>query len=217
MPWGDSSKLKVAEWVLAIGNPFQLNQTVTLGIVSAIGRANIGVAGIRGLHPDRRGDQPGQLRRRADQRARRADRHQHGDLLSESGGYQGVGFAVPSNLARRIVDDLIKYGEVRRGSIGHGAVPHAQPGARAAARDHRHPRRARVSHDARPRPRTRPASGPATSSLRFNGQVVENDAQLRRLLSDTKAGTTARIEVLREGKRQTVEVPVVQQSETGRN
>ena len=44
IPWGDSSKLKVAEWVLAIGNPFQLSQTVTLGIVSALGRANIGIA-----------------------------------------------------------------------------------------------------------------------------------------------------------------------------
>ena len=81
LPWGDSSKLKVAEWVLAIGNPFQLNQTVTLGIVSALGRSLGGSArDLRGLHPDRRRDQPRQLRRRAGQRARRADRHQHRDL-----------------------------------------------------------------------------------------------------------------------------------------
>ena len=81
LPWGDSSKLKVAEWVLAIGNPFQLNQTVTLGIVSATGtQPRRHARDLRGLHPDRRGDQPGQLGRRAGQRARRADRHQHGDL-----------------------------------------------------------------------------------------------------------------------------------------
>ena len=58
LPWGDSSKLKVAEWVLAIGNPFQLNQTVTLGIVSATGRSLEGQPrDLRGLHPDRRRDQ----------------------------------------------------------------------------------------------------------------------------------------------------------------
>ena len=89
MPWGDSSKLKVAEWVLAIGNPFQLNQTVTLGIVSAVGRHEPRHLGLRGLHPDRRGDQSGQLRRRAGQRARRAGRHQHGDLQRRAAATRG--------------------------------------------------------------------------------------------------------------------------------
>ena len=83
IPWGDSSTLKVAEWVLAIGNPFQLNQTVTLGIVSALGRDQRRHLRLRGLHPDRRRDQPRQLRRRAGQRARRARRHQHRDLQPE--------------------------------------------------------------------------------------------------------------------------------------
>jgi S1-C subfamily serine protease len=55
---GRLGKLKVAEWVLAIGNPFQLSQTVTLGIVSALRRSNIGAAWLRRLHPDRRGHQP---------------------------------------------------------------------------------------------------------------------------------------------------------------
>ena len=62
---GRLAKLKVAEWVLAIGNPFQLNQTVTLGIVSALGRSLAAARDLRGLHPDRRRDQPGQLGRRA--------------------------------------------------------------------------------------------------------------------------------------------------------
>ena len=117
LPWGDSSKLKVAEWVLAIGNPFQLNQTVTLGIVSATGRSLEGrLATLRRLHPDRRGDQPGQLGRRA-VNARGELIGINTAIFSETGGYQGIGFAVPSNLARHVMDDLIKYGEVQRGTI----------------------------------------------------------------------------------------------------
>ena len=117
MPWGDSSKLKVAEWVLAIGNPYQLNQTVTLGIVSALGRDQPRRLDLRGLHPDRRGDQPGQLRRRAGQRARRAGRHQHRDLQPER-RLSGHRLRRVEQPRRRVVNDLQQYGEVRRGSIG---------------------------------------------------------------------------------------------------
>jgi len=117
LPWGDSSKLKVAEWVLAIGNPFQLNQTVTLGIVSATGRS---LGGALATYEDfiqtdaaiNPGNSGGALI------------SARGELIgintaiySESGGYQGIGFAVPSNLARHVMDDLIKYGDVRRGTI----------------------------------------------------------------------------------------------------
>ena len=115
LPWGDSSKLKVAEWVLAIGNPFQLNQTVTLGIVSATGRSLEGrlatyedfIQTDAAINP---GNSGGALI------------NARGELVgintaisTESGGYQGIGFAVPSNLARHVMDDLIKLGEVRRG------------------------------------------------------------------------------------------------------
>ena len=78
LKWGDSSRTKVAEWVLAIGSPYQLSQSVSLGIISALGRKNLGLLGVRGLHPDRRGHQQRQLGRRARERAGRAHRHQHG-------------------------------------------------------------------------------------------------------------------------------------------
>ena len=119
IPWGDSSKLKVAEWVLAIGNPFQLNQTVTLGIVSAIGRANVGVAAYEDFIQTDAAINPGN--------SGGALINARGELVgintaiySQSGGYQGVGFAVPSNLARQVMNDLIKYGA---GAPRHAGLP----------------------------------------------------------------------------------------------
>src|SRR5438552_6203810 len=121
VPWGDSSQLKVGEWVLAIGSPYQLNQTVTAAIVSATGRTGLGFADYEDfIQTDaaiNRGNSGGALI------------NSRGELVgintgifTEGGGYQGIGFAVPSTLARRIVDDLKTYGEVRRGSIGRLSV-----------------------------------------------------------------------------------------------
>ena len=215
MPWGDSSKMKVGQWVLAIGSPFQLNQTVTLGIVSAIGRAGLGVSEYEdfiqtdaAINP---GNSGGGL---VDTRGALIGINTA--ILSQGGGSNGVGFAVPSNLARRIADDLIRYGEVRRGSIGMVQFVTLTPelseqleigGTRGAL----------VYRMYRTSPAYEAGLRPGDIVVRFNGQTVEDDAQLRRLLSDTKAGTTARIDVLRQGKTEAIQVPIVQQSSTGRN
>ena len=117
IPWGDSSRLKVAEWVLAVGNPYQLSQTVTLGIVSAVGRTNLGVSTYEDFIQTDAAINPGN--------SGGALVNARGELVgintvifSQSGGYQGIGFAVSSNLARRVVNDLQQYQEVRRGSMG---------------------------------------------------------------------------------------------------
>ena len=117
MSWADSSKLQVGEWVLAIGSPFQLSQTVTAGIVSATGRANVGFAEYEDFIQTDAAINPGN--------SGGALINTRGELVgintgifTQSGGYQGIGFAIPSNLARKIVDDLMKYGEVHRGTIG---------------------------------------------------------------------------------------------------
>ena len=117
MPWGDSSKLQVGEWVLAIGSPFQLSQTVTAGIVSATGRANVGFADYEDFIQTDAAINPGN--------SGGALVNTRGELVgintgifSQSGGYQGIGFAVPSNLAQHVVDELMKFGEVQRGTIG---------------------------------------------------------------------------------------------------
>ena len=112
--------------MLAIGSPFQLSQTVTAGIVSATGRANIGFADYEDFIQTDAAINPGN--------SGGALINTRGELVgintgifSESGGYQGIGFAVPSNLAQAVVDDLMKYGEVRRGSIGYVGIEKLTP------------------------------------------------------------------------------------------
>ena len=112
IPWGDSSKLHIAEWVLAIGNPYQLNSTVTLGIVSAVSRTNLGISAYEDFVQTDAAINPGN--------SGGALVNARGELVgintvifSQSGGYQGIGFAVSSNLARARVQ---RPAAVRRGA-----------------------------------------------------------------------------------------------------
>jgi len=207
LTWGDSSKLKVAEWVLAIGNPFQLNQTVTLGIVSALGRSLEGrlatyedfIQTDAAINP---GNSGGALV------------NSHGELIgintaifSETGGYQGVGFAIPSNLARHVMDDLLKYGEVQRGAI-LGVQFMALTTQIADQLGAPNTRGALVSEISQ-------RSDAWSAGLRagdiiviFNGRPVEDVSQFLRMLADSKVGTIAKLEILRESRRLQVDVPV---------
>ncbi len=115
--WGDSSKLQIGEWVLAIGSPFQLSRTVTAGIISATGRANVGFAEYEDFIQTDAAINPGN--------SGGALVNTRGELVgintgifSQSGGYQGIGFAVPSNLVQHVVNELREFGQVQRGTIG---------------------------------------------------------------------------------------------------
>jgi serine protease Do/serine protease DegQ len=119
MPLGDSSKLEVGDYVVAIGNPFGLQHTVTAGIVSALGRSGINpeaggyedfIQTDASINPGNSGGALVNLR---------------GELvginsaiLSRTGGNIGIGFAIPVNMARGVMDQLIKYGQVKRGILG---------------------------------------------------------------------------------------------------
>jgi Do/DeqQ family serine protease len=209
IPWGDSSKLKVAEWVLAIGNPFQLNQTVTLGIVSALGRANVGIAAYEDFIQTDAAINPGN--------SGGALINARGELIgintaifSQSGGYQGIGFAVPSNLARRVVDDLTKYGVVRRGSIGYFEV---SPLTSRVANELRAPTTdglvvMRISQRS-----AAYAAGlrPGDVVLGLNGRPISDAAAFMRTIADAPVGSTITLEILREAQRQSVRVPVQQE------
>jgi len=116
--FGDSDQLQPGDWVMAIGNPFNLGHTVTVGVISAKGRPFFPVPGREAGHaPDRRRDQPGQLRRAAAQHPRRGRRHQHRHLRRHAGRNLGIGFAVPINAIRELLPQL-RAGKVVRGRIG---------------------------------------------------------------------------------------------------
>jgi serine protease Do len=211
--WGDSSKLRVAEWVLAIGNPFQLNQTVTLGIVSATNRRLEGrVAEYEDFIQTDAAINPGN--------SGGALINARGELVgintaiySESGGYQGIGFAVPSNLARHVMDDIIKYGGVRRGTIRGIQL---QPMTPQIANELGAPdaRGVLVLGIIR-------ASDAYAAGLRqydiivsFNKTTIEDASQFIRLLADAEIGSTVTLTVLRDGRQRTIQIKIEQAANT---
>ena len=209
LPWGDSSKLKVAEWVLAVGNPFQLNQTVMLGIVSATGRSLEGrlatyedfIQTDAAINP---GNSGGALIN-----ARGELVGINTAIFSQSGGYQGIGFAVPSNLVRHVMDELIEFGAVRRGTITGIEL---QQMTEYAARQLGAPNtRGALVRSVSPR------SDAYQSGLRqfdiittFNDQAIDDAYQFLRLLADAKIGSSAKLGIFRQGKKITVDVTIEQ-------
>ena len=206
IPWGDSSKLKVAEWVMAVGNPFSLNQTVTLGIVSALGRANVGITAYEDFIQTDAAINPGN--------SGGALINSRGELVgintaifSQSGGYQGIGFAVPSNLVRRVVGDLTKYGRVRRGSIGRVDVIALNS---RLADELRAPRvdGVVVNQISRLSAAYQAGMQPGDVILSVNGQAITDPSQFMRVIADSAIGSTVRIELLRDGQRSTLRIAV---------
>ncbi|MBA3231638.1 MAG: trypsin-like peptidase domain-containing protein [Acidobacteria bacterium] len=210
LPWGDSSTLRVAEWVLAIGNPFQLNQTVTLGIVSATGRSLGGrlatyedfIQTDAAINP---GNSGGALI------------NARGELVgintaiySESGGYQGIGFAVPSNVARHVMEELITHGEVQRGTI---AGIWLQPMTTQLAAELKAPntRGALVIRMDQRGDAYQAGIRPGDIIVGFNGTSLDDAHHLLRLLADAQIGSTATLGLLRDGTSLPLRVPVVKE------
>lgn len=212
IPWGDSSKLQVGEWALAIGSPFQLSQTVTAGIISATGRANVGFADYEDFIQTDAAINPGN--------SGGALINSRGELIgintgifSQSGGYQGIGFAVPSNLARHVVDDLIRYGAVRRGTIGGISVEPLSPqyASEVGAPSEKGAVVVRMLRNAE-------AYGaglrPGDIIVGFNGRPVDDPSALYRLVADAAVGSTATLRVYREGRNVDLRVPIVSDART---
>jgi serine protease Do len=207
IPWGDSQRLKVAEWVLAIGNPYQLSETVTLGIVSAVNRQDVGINAYEDFVQTDAAINPGN--------SGGALVNSRGELVgintaifSQSGGYQGIGFAVASNLARLVQDDLQRFGEVRRGTIGYVQVA---PLTTRWAAELRVPDARGIIVADLPRDTAAFQGGlrPLDVVIAFNGAAVTDGAQLRRLVQDAPIGSTAEVTVIRQGRRVELRIPIL--------
>jgi S1-C subfamily serine protease len=209
IPWGDSSRLKVAEWVLAIGNPYQLSETVTLGIVSAVGRTNLGVSRYEDFIQTDAAINPGN--------SGGALVNSRGELVgintfiySESGGYQGIGFAVSGNLAQRIVSDLQQYQEVRRGTIGLAPDDYRGVTTRLSEQLGTPDTKGAVVYQMyRDSSAYRNGMRPGDVIVAFNGTQVDDPGHLWRLMSDAPIGSTAAVTVIRDRRRVELKIPVV--------
>ncbi|HEY5683333.1 MAG TPA: DegQ family serine endoprotease [Sulfuricaulis sp.] len=208
VPWGDSDKLEVGEYVLAIGNPFGLNQTVTQGIVSAVGRANVGIADYEDFIQTDAAINPGN--------SGGALVNVHGHLVgintaifSRSGGYMGIGFAVPSNMTRVVMDSLIKGGKVVRGWLGV-SIQDVTPdlAKQFGLKEARGALVGEVIADS-PAAAAGIQSGDVITS--FNGKTVDNTSILRNTVAQTPVGRTVKVNLLREKKTVSVEVKITEQ------
>jgi S1-C subfamily serine protease len=218
LPWGDSNHLRVAEWVLAVGNPFQFSRTVTQGIVSAAQRAGAQLGEYDDFIQTDAAINPGN--------SGGALVNSKGELIgintmiyngSGANTNVGIGFAIPAALAQEIMLQLIKDGEIRWGSI---ASPNDMTLVDLSPDNAR-----RLGIDATKGAfvyRIRTASSPYRAGLRpgdlivsLNGTGVTDSTQFNRALAKTKIGTTASLVVSRDGKSVTLSVPVIQAVSTG--
>jgi serine protease Do len=206
IPWGDSSRLRVAEWVLAIGNPFGVfNQSVTLGIVSATGRTVEGLSSESFIQTDaaiNKGNSGGALI------------NARGELVgintaiySETGGYQGIGLAVPSNLARKTLDELVKTGRIRRGTIVgiELATLTSEYAERLGAPDTRGVLVTRIDPRA---PAAQAGLRPGDIIVAMDSTTIEGGPHFIRLISDAQIGSVVTLTIIRDGRRGSVRVPI---------
>ena len=201
---GDSDALRVGEWAIAIGNPFGLDQTVTVGVVSATGRAVGGIATYENFIQTDASINPG---------------NSGGPLVNLRGEVigintaivatgQGIGFAIPANMVKRITGQLMDRGKVRRGWIGIAMEPLTRELAQALGlKDSRGAVVARVY-----------SNGPAAAAglqkndvvVSFEGTAIEDYHQLQRMSADAEVGKTVKLEIVRNRERRVVELRVAE-------
>ncbi len=204
---GDSDQLEVGDWVVAIGNPFGLAETVTAGIVSAKGRvigagpyddfiqtdASINPGNSGGPLLNTRGEVIGI----------------NSAIFSRSGGSVGIGFAIPINLARHVTDELREHGKVVRGWLGVSVQDVTPALAQSFGLDH--PRGALVVEVEPNGPGAHAGIERGDVIVEYNGTAIQESHQVPALVAETKIGDIAQVKVLREGHEQTLRMLIAEQ------
>ncbi|MHB8883357.1 MAG: DegQ family serine endoprotease [Thermodesulfovibrionales bacterium] len=205
--WGDSDKLQVGEFVLAIGNPFGLSHTVTMGIISAVGRANVGIADYEdfiqtdaAINPGNSGGPLVSIK---------------GELIgintaifSRSGGYQGIGFAVPSNMVRLVMEQLEKKGRVTRGWLGV-TIQELTPDL-SQKFGLKNSKGALVGDIAKGSPAEKAGIKRGDIILELNGKKIKDVGNLRNMVAQSKVGSEVQVLILRGDKEYTFKVLIAE-------
>ncbi len=207
--FANSGDVEVGDRVLAVGNPFGIGETVTSGIVSAKGRSGaLGLAYEDFIQTDAAinpGNSGGAL---VDMRGRLIGLNTA--ILSRSGGFQGIGFAIPSNMARHIMDSLVKNGRVVRGFLGV-TIQDLSPDL-ASEFGLKATKGAIVTDVTPDSPASRAGLKRDDVIEEFNGKPIKDSRDLSFAVAATDPGTEASLKLLRDGKEQTVTVKVGEQS-----
>lgn len=208
VPWGDASKLQVGEYVLAVGNPFGLNSTVTLGIVSALGRGRMGITQYEDFIQTDAAINPGN--------SGGALVNTKGELVgintaifSQSGGYQGVGFAVPTSMGQPIYESLVKNGKVVRGYLGIGIQDLNQDLAKSFKVSNGKGALVTDVKEDSPADHAGLQQGDVITS--YEASPVEDAVALQRLVTKSAVGSKVAMKVLRDGHEKALTVTIGEQ------
>ena len=201
---GDASKARVGEWVAAIGSPFGLENSVTAGIISAKSRSLPDESYVPFLQTDvaiNPGNSGGPLF------------NLNGEVIginsqiySRTGGYMGLSFAIPIDVAMKVKNDLQKFGKVERGRLGVTVQPLTKELADSFGL--KEARGALVSSVEAGSPAAKAGFQPGDVIVRVNDQPVEQSSDLPRVIGDTKPGTAITLQVLRQGSKKDLHVQV---------
>jgi serine protease Do len=202
VPFGNSDEARIGDWVMAIGNPFGLGGTVTLGIVSAVGRDISSGPYDDFIQTDasiNRGNSGGPLF------------NMQGEvigintaIISPSGGSIGIGFSIPASLATGIIDQLVEFGETRRGWLGVQIQSVTEEIAESLGLEKASG--ALVSGVVKDGPAEKSGIQSGDVILTFDGKEVEQMRDLPRIVADTPVDKTVEVDILRKGERQTIGV-----------
>ena len=205
IPMANSEKLRVGDFAIAIGNPFGLGQTVTSGIISALERSGLGIEGYENFIQTDASINPGN--------SGGALVNLNGELIgintaifSKSGGNIGIGFAIPTNMANDIMQQLLKYGEVKRGRLGAQAQDLTPQLAEAFGIPFR--RGAVIAQVAKNSPADKAGLKPGDIVTQINGRPVRDADTLRNTVGLLRVGQTVSMQVLRNNKTLTIEATI---------
>lgn len=206
--FGDSDTIEVGDWAVAIGTPYGLSQTVTAGIISASGRSNIGIVDYEdfiqtdaAINP---GNSGGPLVNIAGEVI-----GINTAIFSRSGGYQGIGFAIPVNMVKTVMDSLMTRGKVVRGWLGV-VIQDLSP-EMAKGFGLKETTGALIGDVLKGGPAEKAGIQRGDVIVAFDGKPIDNIATLRKVVAATDVDKKVSVKLIREGKEQTLEVNVGEQ------